>query len=88
MAATPSTPDVEKKRECGDASAPPLAAASWGSQMDLLTVSQEGDILELDCGDDDDMVLNLLVSEEERMTSVVLARGCKDSSYCCIIGWG
>lgn len=43
------TPDVEKERECREvASAPLLAAASWGSQMDLITVSQKGNILELD----------------------------------------
>lgn len=53
-------PGVEEEKGWGDAApAAPLASASWGSQLDLLTGSQE-DILDLNYGEGDDIISNLL----------------------------
>lgn len=59
----------------------PLATASWGSQMDLIAESQEGNVLELDRGDND-VIMNLLISEEEEEDDVfaALARTMKPSA--------
>lgn len=82
------TPNVEKERECRElASAPLLAAASWGSQMDLITVSQKGNILELDRGQWwRGLESPRLWGREDNVCNISL--GCKDPSYCCFIGWG
>lgn len=71
-----ATPGIEEEREWGDiTSAPPLATAGRGSQMALLKASQAGDVLELNCGDGNDVISNLLDSnEEEDDTFTVLGR--------------
>ena len=44
----------------------PDAGTSWGSQLDLAPVPPpEEDVLELDCGVDDDVISDLLISEGE-----------------------
>lgn len=61
-----TTPVIEEEKEWGDVtSAPSLVATSWGFQIDLLAVSQVGDMLELNCRHDDKVISNLLISEEE-----------------------
>lgn len=44
---------------------PTTATASWGSWMELLAASQENDILVLNCADNNDIISNLLISEED-----------------------
>lgn len=66
-----ATPGIKGKQGWGDATtAAPLATASWGSQLDLIMGSQEGDVLELDYGDDVDAVSNLLISEDEKEDNI------------------
>lgn len=62
-----TTPGSENEKGWDDAAvAVLLAAASWGSQLDLtLDPLTEEDVLQLDYTDNDDITSNLLTSEED-----------------------
>ncbi|CAJ1057833.1 uncharacterized protein LOC115407110 [Xyrichtys novacula] len=49
------------------------ASASWGSQLELaVTPQQEEDVLELDCGEDEDGASELLISEDEEEDDIFI----------------
>lgn len=49
-----------------------MTLASWGFQLDLLGPPSDADVLDLDYGEDDDDLPNLLISEDSEEDEVFL----------------
>lgn len=59
-----ATPGVKEEKEWGYEATKALSATtSWGSELDLVEAPLEEDILDLDCGEDDHIVSNFIISE-------------------------
>lgn len=70
-----ATPSVEEEKEWTDAATTALPdAVSWSSQIDLLDSQLGDDILDLNCGKDDDIVSDFLISKENNDVNILAGR--------------